>query len=503
MKRQFKLNISAAGLVAVTLVACGGGGGSDTVTVTPALSGTAAVGAAIVGGTVSAKCVSGTPETGKTTGADGSYSIALNGATAPCILEVSSGTISGVANSQKLHGFATASGTVNITPLTEMALAHALGGTPETQFASINAGAINSANGNLAAAKTYVLAQLTALGIANPSADIFTGAFKVGDSNDQVLDALGSKLKTNNASISDLVKTASAKGSVTAGLAKPVTITFAAVNGITPVACGTQLTGMGTTAVAADIKDFRFYITNLALVDDKGQTVPVKLDANTWQLTQNTESVSLIDLENNTGVCATANNTTATNNVITGTVPDRVYVGMKASMGVPETMNHSAITGGVAPLDIAATAWSWQSGRKFAKIELNPVGGIAKTNNTTIATFNFHLGSTGCTAKLANGIAVLDSAGNPVYTCTNPNVMDFSLASFDPTTQNVALDIGKLFSTSNLTQETGGAAGCMSGATDPECGVMFNELKINFGSGSNGLSINGGAGQTIFKAIAK
>ena len=504
MKKTTSFNLAACSLIsAAALVACGGGGGSTAAA--PTLSGTAAVGVAIVDGVVSAKCVAGTPEVGKTTGSDGSYTLLLNGATAPCVVEVSGGTIAGVANTQKLHGIASTSGTVNITPLTEMALAHALAASPSTQFATLDAAAINAAQSNLAAAKTYVLAQLTALGLSAPTADLLSGAFKVGDSNDLVLDALGAKLKASNANLDDLVVAAKAKTSALSGVAKPITISFAAVNGSTAVACGTQLTGMGSTAVAADIKDLRFYITNLALVDDKGNTVPVKLDTNVWQLTQGAETVSLIDLEDNTGVCADATHTAATNAVITGTVPDRVYVGLKASMGVPETMNHSAITGGVAPLDIAATAWSWQSGRKFAKIELNPVGGRTLTaGGAASSTFNFHLGSTGCSAKLDSaGVAVKDAAGNAVYTCTNPNAMDFNLAAFDAATQKVALDLGQLFATSNITQEGGGAAGCMSGATDPECPVMFSALKINFGSGSNGLSINGGAGQTLFKSVAK
>ena len=221
---------------------------------------------------------------------------------------------------------------------------------------------------------------------------------------------------------------------------KLVSISFAAVNGTTPVKCGTQLTGMGTTGLAADVKDLRFYITNLALVNDKGVAVPVKLDANKWQLTQGSETVSLIDLEDATGTCATAANTAETNAVITGTVPAGTYVGLKASVGVPEVMNHSAAVGGVAPLDNTAILWSWQSGRKFTKIELNPVGGItqavaatATTPATTknIPTYNLHLGSTGCTPKLdAAGVAIANSG-----TCTNPNIMDFSVAAFDASTQ--------------------------------------------------------------------
>ncbi len=82
-------------------------------------------------------------------------------------------------------------------------------------------------------------------------------------------------------------------------------------------------------------------------------------------------------------------------------------------------------------------------------------------------------------------------------------MMDFSLAAFDAGTQKVALDLGQLFRTSDLTKENGGSPGCMSGATDPECPVIFTELQISYGSGSTGLPINGGAAQKIFKAVAK
>jgi hypothetical protein len=80
---------------------------------------------------------------------------------------------------------------------------------------------------------------------------------------------------------------------------------------------------------------------------------------------------------------------------------------------------------------------------------------------------------------------------------------DFSLAAFDMATQKVALDLGQLFKTSNLTKENGGAPGCMSGATDPECAVIFTELQVSYGSGSDGKPINAGAAQKIFKAVAK
>lgn len=291
---------------------------------------------------------------------------------------------------------------------------------------------------------------------------------------------------------------------------KRVEIRFAAVNGTQPVACGTRLPSVGTAGVAADVHDLRFYVSQLALINDKGTAVPVTLDSNAWQLTQGDEAVTLIDLEDASGKCANADNTKEMNAVVTGTVPAGTYVGLSAQMGVPETLNHSAIAGGKAPLDIAAMAWSWQSGRKFSKIEIDPVGGIttAPTSSNphggSANTFYVHLGSTGCAAKVdANGAAVKDPAGNPVYTCAAPNRMAFTLPAFDASKQNVVLDIGKLFSGSNVTKDGGGPIGCMSGTTDPECPAIFSQLQIAYGAGASGLPINGGAAQQLFSARAK
>jgi uncharacterized repeat protein (TIGR04052 family) len=279
------------------------------------------------------------------------------------------------------------------------------------------------------------------------------------------------------------------------------------------VKCGTKLAGVGNTAVAADVKDLRFYISKLALLTDKGVVVPVKLDSNVWQLTQGNDAVALIDLEDATGTCASAYNTIATNAVITGRVPAGNYVGLQASMGVPESLTHTATVGSPPPLDIAAMSWSWQAGRRFAKIELNPVGGVARMMVPkgaseavvgTSPTFNLHLGSSGCVAQVdAAGMAIKDGTGNPAYVCSNPNVVDFKLAQFDVTKQQVALDVGQLFKTVNLSKDGGGAVGCMAGPTDPECAEIFKALQVGFGSGSTGLPINGGAAQTVFKAVAK
>jgi hypothetical protein len=210
--------------------------------------------------------------------------------------------------------------------------------------------------------------------------------------------------------------------------------------------------------------------------------------------------VSLIDLEDATGTC-TANNTADTNAVITGTVPGRHLCGPEGQHGRArdhEPQRHRRVV---------CHRWTTPPccgrGRRGASSPRSSstrwVASGQADDGTSITTYNLHLGSTGCTPKLdAAGVAIANTG-----TCTNLNMMDFSLAAFDASTQKVALDMGQLFKTSDLTKENGGAPGCMSGATDPECPVIFSELQINFGSGSTGLPINGGAAQKIFKAAAK
>ncbi len=273
-----------------------------------------------------------------------------------------------------------------------------------------------------------------------------------------------------------------------------VTLQFAAYAGSTPVQCGSVVSGLGSGGVDAQIKDFRFYISNVKLVKADGSEVALTLGANDdWNLTSGGDSVSLIDLEDASGSCSSG--TTATNATIKGTVPAGSYTGVKMTMGVPFALNHSDYATATQPLDVQAMAWSWQSGRKFAKIEVTDPAGA--TGGTWAAnTFNFHLGSTGCTGNPASGETV---------SCVAPNRMDFKLASFNPGTQKIAVDLQALLANTDITVNQSGAPGCMSGGTDPECLHVFEALAIAWkadGTGT-GLPIDGGAAQTLFKVVAK
>lgn len=274
---------------------------------------------------------------------------------------------------------------------------------------------------------------------------------------------------------------------------RAITLDFAAYAGSTSVKCGTVVSGLGSGNTEAQIKDFRFYVSNVKLVKADGSKVALTLGANDdWNLTTGDNRLTLIDLEDGTGACS--NGTAATNAQIKGTVPAGSYVGVEMTMGVPFALNHSDYATATKPLDVQAMAWSWQAGRKHAKIEVTDPAGA--TGSWTAKTFNFHLGSTGCTGNPASGETV---------SCKAANRMDFGFASFNPATQKIAVDLKALLAGNDITRNQAGATGCMSGGTDPECQKVFEALAIDWkadGSGS-GLPINGGGAQTLLKAIAK
>ena len=292
-----------------------------------------------------------------------------------------------------------------------------------------------------------------------------------------------------------------------AATTQAVTISFAAKAGSQPVQCGTTLPAMGSSAVTSQLVDARIYLHDVKLIKATGEEVELTLTQNDWQYL----NTALLDFENATGTgsCASTSNTAATNTSITGTVPSGNYVGLVFNVGVPVSapdaagkavsLNHSDYATASKPLDIQAMAWSWQSGRKFMKVEVAPTGGITKAAGGTATTWFMHLGSTGCTGNPATGATT---------SCTSPNRFPVRFSSFNSSTQQVVLDIATLLQNSNLSQENGGAVGCMSGASDPECPAIFNQLDLNLtettaGAGNAGAPKGNGSNPKIFRVELK
>lgn len=249
---------------------------------------------------------------------------------------------------------------------------------------------------------------------------------------------------------------------------RPVTVAFALTAHGKPARCGVPLGPLGAGGTPAVLHDARFYVQDVALIDMAGRAVPLALAQNEWQ----TASTALLDFEDGSGGCA--GGTRGTNNTVTGSVPAGRYAGLSFTVGVPPALNHGSTEKAPPPLDIAAMGWSWQAGRKFIKVEVDPDGGVAKPDGSKARTWYVHLGSTGCTGNPADGESV---------SCTRSNRLPVTVVAFDPATQAVALDLSSVFEGSALNRDRGGAVGCMSGPTDPDCGPVFRRLGLSLDDG--------------------
>ncbi|MCE9573461.1 MAG: metallo-mystery pair system four-Cys motif protein [Deltaproteobacteria bacterium] len=232
---------------------------------------------------------------------------------------------------------------------------------------------------------------------------------------------------------------------------KAVAIQFAVKFGATPFACGVAVPAMGSPAASYTPTDARFYVHDVELLDADG-AVPVTLDANAFQ----GNGVALMDFEDGCGSDGTAELHTA----ITGTVPDRAYVGVRFTLGVPADQNFVDLASAPAPLNVTGMYWIWQFGYKFLKLD-----------GTSTAPFFLHLGSSGCPGA--------NPEAPPTGPCANPNTVTYTLTGFDPWEQTVVADLGAVLATSDLTTNTTNTApGCMSEPDDPECLAILPRLGI-------------------------
>lgn len=314
-----------------------------------------------------------------------------------------------------------------------------------------------------------------------------------------------------------LVIAASAAATTTASAAsvQPVRLAFTAVAGAQPVSCGTPIAGLGTTSQTANLKDLRFFVSDVRLLRADGSSAPVKVKPNKdFRVASKAGSTTLIDLEDATGACA-EEGTPATNALVLGTAPRGTYTGVRFSVGVPFALNHTNTAGAPGPLGLAAMAWSWQFGRKFMKIEFGDpkaaagTGGGMKmamdmtgtpaptptpaTGAWAAPTSYVHIGSTGCTGNPATGAAVR---------CTAPNRSRITLGSFDPARQRIAIDLARIVAGTDLATSPDMMPGCMSGPEDPDCGAQFKALGLTWSADGKGTG-RPAPGQTAFRVIAR
>lgn len=276
-------------------------------------------------------------------------------------------------------------------------------------------------------------------------------------------------------------------GVSTDAAAMPVQIQFAAKMGAAAFACGTTYAGVGTSGAAVTPTDLRFYVQDVALLDQAGRAVPVALaEQAPWQQ----ERVGLLDFENKQGACG--NGTQATNDRLVGVVPAGAYKGIRFTLGVPFELNHQPLTNARPPLDLTALFWSWNMGHLFLKAEVSPAaatdadagvsrdagGGDAAASLPSV--FGLHVGSTMCEGKASEGT---------LTACARPNRATIELRDFTLGQHRIVLDVATLFSGSDVHTEKS----CHSFANTSSCPALFSRVGIDYASGGSS------GAQTAFK----
>ncbi len=236
-----------------------------------------------------------------------------------------------------------------------------------------------------------------------------------------------------------------------------VAIPFVGVVGDNVFACGDSYT-LGSAGASALVSDFRFYLHDLAVIDDTGAEHAVTLDDNDFQANGH----ALVDFEDGTSACATGSS--ARHALVTGTIDDDVTVsGVRFTVGVAPEQNKLDVSSADAPLNVPGLYWSWANGYKHMRADL-AVGDAE-------AAARFHLGAAAC-------------AGDPgSIACFNDNTAVVELDLYVDI-DDVAVDLEALYAGVDLeaaNAEGDGVKGCMSGLSDPECPAMFGALGLGVG----------------------
>ncbi len=233
-------------------------------------------------------------------------------------------------------------------------------------------------------------------------------------------------------------------------------IRFAATVDGKPFHCGATYAGVGSRndSIAADY--FRFYISNVRLVDSSGRETPLALEQDgTWQQ----RDVAFLSFERSTSC---ANGSPQDREEIVGSAPDRRYVALRFTLGVPQALDHADATVAQSPLNLSDMFWSWQDGYKFLRLDAR-----VRTQSGKSSAFVFHLGSTGC--------IMMSSAAH----CRATNQAEIDIPHFDPSSSTVVADVAALLRSTDLAR----SGGCMMGSGET-CAPELAALGIGSGTQS-------------------
>jgi hypothetical protein len=287
------------------------------------------------------------------------------------------------------------------------------------------------------------------------------------------------------------------------------TIRFAGVVGDAPFRCGAAYGGIGVTGSTILPTDFRFYLSEIALIDDAGVQVPMKLvEDGRWQH----QNVALLDFEDGSGPCA--DGTAGVRQTVTGAVPPGRYRGIAFTLGVPPQLNVGSPALPASPLNDPDLAWPAPGGFRFLKVDMatsgQPLGTYRPPPTGALPAaplpypgqpayafpiypapaypapiyptgpaygspvpygFPVHIGGADCAAY---GPGPYSPPG-----CGFPTRVRVAFPDFDTGRNVVVADLRGLLAASNVDINTPGTpAGCQSTAGDPDCAGLAAMLGL-------------------------
>jgi uncharacterized repeat protein (TIGR04052 family) len=194
------------------------------------------------------------------------------------------------------------------------------------------------------------------------------------------------------------------------------------VNGA-PFVCGRSYVGVGSTAASVEVKDLRFYVSDVELVRMDGSLVTLALEPDgAFQ----TDRIALLDFEDS--ACGSSVSSPLTHTTLVGRVDvNERYKGVRFRIGVPEDMNHLDLQKAAPPLDRPELWWSWTDGYVFARIFVKSAVFESAGLQLGSAPYNFDA----CSADVPVGCK--DDRPRAV------------LDAFDPTVDVVSFDIATLY----------------------------------------------------------
>jgi uncharacterized repeat protein (TIGR04052 family) len=237
-----------------------------------------------------------------------------------------------------------------------------------------------------------------------------------------------------------------------------VRIPFLASVNEEPLKCGARYENVGTARSSFELSDFRFYVYDVAFIDQEGRVTPVKLDDDVdFQLRYTKQDgseggLAMLDFATLDSDACSRRGTQSTNTLISGHAPEGDYSKLTFTLGVPPELNHVNGALSQAPLNSYGMQWSWASGYRYMKLEVEPT-----TGDKTKEVWYFHPGAAGCTAD--------DGAISGKYKCDSPMTSRIELP-YARDKQAVQADLARLFASSDLSK----GRGCMGTSTlaDPE-----------------------------------